>query len=286
MTELHRVIPKPPAKFYKNLKAALDGIGMPPATYHATDELIEVIRKVRAKSAEARMEERGTLDKQSAYITDAGKMCGRQIWYSFRNEEKTHPTPELTELLFWGGHAYEEAIAKAYAEAEHPWEQEVHVSFERDGVAITGRIDFLRREGNRAVELKVTQADKFKWVIAGKQHGRPEHRTQLNLYLHWLNGEGANVIYDKGELRYVISDAPKGTPPVLSFWVDYDPEQAEKDLARLATIWKMAEAGADPGVPTEYAAEYLSEGKMPLFPCSYCDWRGACWDAMRKGAAA
>lgn len=285
MAEIHRIQEQDKAPWFKDLKAAIDKVGYPSSTFRAEDELRDLIAKDAEAQDALRVAEKGTSDRLGCYITDAGKECGRALWFSYTNTEQTDPPDHHAQLLFRLGHAIEDVYGTLYEKAGYKVEREVPVSFIRDGVKISGRIDFLINTEDGPIELKSTQAEKFKWIVARKEAGRAEHRCQLNLYLHYLNNE-LLWKHDSGRLRYVITDAQKGTPSVLEFKVDYDPDQAEADLARLVRLWHMAVAKVDPGIPAPFIKNWTDKKELPLWPCCWCSYRGHCKDDLAKRGAA
>lgn len=274
----HRISPKgPKPPFFRNLSDALKKKGMPKDAWKIHEQLAEVIAIAEEARTKERLAERGTLDKQTAYVTDAGKECGRAIWLSNRSVEATNPPDTHAQVKFRVGYAFEDALTKLFEDAGHKVEREKHICLEHDGVEITGRIDFIIDD---YIELKSTHAEQFKWIVARGEAGRAEHRTQLNLYLYYENTVENNPV-EYGFLYYFITDAPKGTPSVLPFKVNYDKEKAEADIARLAHIWKLEQ---DPGVPPEFQAEFQQTGRAPLWPCVYCSYHTHCWS--KKGVSA
>jgi len=273
MGEIHLpIVPQQKARFYKKLKDALDDVGIPDGTWETHAELTQLLALHEERRQVERLEAKGTLDKLGPYVTDFGKDCGKAIWYANQNTTKTNPPDEYSRLLFALGHAAEEAYASMYEAAGWDVKREVSVSFVRDDVEIRGRIDFLVTNNDVMFELKSTQAEKFKWVVAKREPGRAEHRAQLNAYLHYRNLNREKI--DRAQLRYIITDAPKGTPSVLTYWVDYDADKAEWDIARQVRIWKLEQ---EPGRPAAFDAEYVSAGRPPQWPCLYCDYRDGCW---------
>lgn len=271
------------AKWFKNIKAAIDAVGLPSESISDWAHLRVVYDKCEELDRKARLEERGTLDRETAYVTDAGKECGRALYYSYTNTEVSDPIDLTGRIKMDMGNAAGELFAKRYRQAGVDVKEEEHVAFDvayqGQTVRVTGRIDYHIEDEDKVIELKSTASDSFKWLIARKEPGRTEHRTQLNLYLHRKNLDGLN--YRFGILRYLLIDAPKGTPNPLSFKVEYDAAKAEADLQRLARIWVESKAGKDPGIPDWAFDEYTREGKIPLFPCSYCGHKTTCWAATK-----
>lgn len=267
----------------KGLKGVIEHVGVPAATFHDSEELKVLIDAKEAKRQEERLKERGTLAQQNPYVTDAAKECLRQLFFAYTQTPVTDPPDTASRMAMELGNQAEEKYIELYREAGFEVETQERVEFTIDGVLVSGRMDFFFVD-DIPVEVKATQASKFMWTVLDREAGKEGHRRQLNLYLHYLNDFGANVKYPKGKLRYVITDAPKGTNPVFAYWIDYDKAMADDDLARIAAAWKQSQAGNDPGIPPAVK----KEGDLLVWPCLYCNWRSICkaeLNEMKKGAA-
>lgn len=282
--------PKTKVAWVKNTGDAIKKFGVPSESIEDSAHLAEVMRRCEEADRAKRIEERGTTDKVNPHVTDAGKDCARQLFYAATNTERSDPIDVSGWLKIQSGNGVGDKFAELYEKAGYNVVNEEHVSFDVpcDGevVKVSGRIDHHILDEEKVVELKTTFDNSFKWMVARQQPGREEHRVQLLLYLHRKNLDG--IPYKYGVLRYLVLDAPKGTPNPMSFRVDYNAEEAEWYLQRTAKIWLMAQRGEDPDIPPWFVEQFYAEGKMPLYPCSYCGWKSKCWgsfNAARKGAA-
>lgn len=269
--------PKTKVPFYKNIKAAIDDVGLPSESRAVESEFAGLLDIAESKRQQDRLDERGTLDKQNSYVTDAGKECGRQVVYANLNVPRTDPTDVSGKLKMKFGNIGEETMALLYTDAGWEVEREVHVRcVAKDGHEVTGRIDFLLRKDGIVRELKCVASDSFKWTLARREPGKPDHRAQLNLYLHWMTEQG--IPFRLGQLVYFLTDAPKGTPNPLAFPLAYDRDKALADIERLAELWRMSEAGIVPDRPPHIEEIREAGGRPPVWPCLYCDWKTHCWN--------
>lgn len=242
---------------------------------NATDELRSILRNGLvalndAQQAE-RLAQRGTLDKLNPHVSDAGK-CQRQITYSLRNIKPSDPMTEDSLTNFLVGHAVEEAWAKILVAAGAEIVREERVSIPAGNTVVTGRKDFgiklLWR--NSIVELKSTNSRAMGFMLKTGEKGKADHRKQLNLYLH-----ASNV--PVGYLVYLVKDATKGEPILHAWEVEYDMGQAHNDLMALSLADEIAKRGELAPVPEGYS--------NTKYPCTYCNWRSACWKTTAKQVA-
>jgi CRISPR/Cas system-associated exonuclease Cas4 (RecB family) len=234
---------------------------------NATDELRAILRNglvaLNDEQQAARLIERGTLDKLNPHISDAGK-CPRQVTYSLRNIEPSDPMTEDSLTNFLVGHAVEDAWAKILVAAGAEIVREERVSIPAVATVVTGRKDFgvklLWRES--VVELKSINSRAMAFMLKSGERGKPDHRRQLNLY---LRASGLSV----GHLVYLVKDATKGEPILHAWEVEYDAERADADIAALVLADEIAKRGELAPIP---------EGNQQnKYPCTYCNWRTACW---------
>jgi CRISPR/Cas system-associated exonuclease Cas4 (RecB family) len=235
---------------------------------NATAELRAILRNglqaMEAEKQAARIELKGTAAKTNPYISDAGR-CIRQVTFSLMNIEPSEPYTEDALMNFLVGHAVEEAWAQVLIGAGATFVREERVEIPIDGTKVTGRKDF---DGIRLlwqssiVELKSTNSRSMAWTLKRGDQGKPDHRRQLNLYLHASRME-------VGYLVYLVKDATKGEPILHAWAVDYDEEQALADLEAMAMANALAQIQRPPAIP---------EGmKQSAYPCSYCSYRTHCW---------
>jgi CRISPR/Cas system-associated exonuclease Cas4 (RecB family) len=241
---------------------------------NATDELRSILRNGLvalndAQQAE-RLAQRGTADKLNPHVSDAGK-CPRQITYSLRNIKPSDPMTEDSLTNFLVGHAVEEVWAKILIAAGAEIVREERVSIPAGNTVVTGRKDFgiklLWRQS--IVELKSTNSRSMAFMLKSGEKGKADHRKQLNLYLHASKFPHPLGAVDTGYLVYVVKDATKGEPILHAWEVEYDEGQANNDLMALSLADEIAKRGELAPVPEGYSST--------KFPCTYCNWRSACW---------
>lgn len=235
----------------------------------ATADLREILRSglvaLEERKRQQRIAERGDGDKHNPFVSDAGK-CFRQVVYSLMNAEMTNPPTEDALMNFLVGHCVEEAWAEILTAAGAEYVREERVRIPAGDTFVTGRKDFtsgtLLRWRDAITELKSTNSRAMGWMLKKGEHGKDEHRRQLNLYLYHDD-------LPAGYLVYLVKDTTKGEPILHAFRVEIDREQAENDIATMTEADKLAKRGELPPIPEEYA-------KRPNFPCSYCSWSTQC----------
>lgn len=240
--------------------------------------------KQKAKDEQRAIEKQGV--KPNPYFTDALK-CERAIYFRLTGEPETEPLTTDSLINFEVGHAIEEAFATMLSYPGVQMLREQSMEFSINGVRISGRLDFLLLllQESILVELKAINSRSLGFMLKRQMPGRDEHRHQINLYLHGsqqgllqrkTDVDGNRLLvpvvekFDLGYLVYVVRDATKGEPPIHAFPVRYDKQMAEGDLEFLAQISHRADARNDPGIPVGF--------EKKKFPCSYCSWKGRCWD--------
>lgn len=283
MVDLHMIQEKSgeKAKWFKDLGKAVDVMGAPAGTHAYFKELGRLLEKADEGYQADRLQQRGTLDRQTIYVTDSGKECAQQLYYDYTNTPPTNPPDAYARLHFIAGHAVEEALATVYEAGGYEVEREVHISIPiaDDVPPSTGRIDFVIKTSDDLIELKKVQADKFKWEIARRAQGKWAHRQQANEYLYYYN-EVKGEVRPQMTLMYIAIDAPKGTPAVFPYVVKYSKAHALANLQRKAELWRRAQAKNPPGIPEQFVEE------MPVWPCLYCSYQDICKAELKERGAA
>ena len=227
-------------------------------------EMIEAgVNALQLQQQEDRIAERGTADKQNPYVTDAGK-CPRAVGLSMLNIPGKPFTTD-TLINFGLGHAAEEFLAKALeAGTDSMVKREVRIEIPTEGTVVSGRADFILWDQGLIVELKNTSTMAMKYLEEG---GRPEHRSQLNLYLHATGLPAGALVY--------MAKAAKGMITTKEYEVNYDKHQALEDLAALEAIdAHVKKTGEAPDKPDGYL--------QSKYPCSYCQYSVHCWSIPKQ----
>lgn len=253
-----------------HMSEVLDQYGDPGADVIRT--LLADKFKAREENRKAeRLAERGTLQKQNPYISDANK-CPRQVYYSLTDSEP-EPYDFNTLLTFQIGTTIEGVICEVLGEDAGELIREHRVEIETPNTVVTGRSDAeMLGVGNHLFEIKSTNSRAMKFMLKDGREGQDDHRHQLNLYLHasqlGLFPEGRK--YNSGWLLYIVKDPTRGEECVFPFRVEYDLVMAANDLTLLDTVAAIVKGGGDiPDRPEGY-----SKSK---FPCSYCNFKDECW---------
>ncbi len=213
------------------------------------------------------------------HVSDAGK-CPRQLFFRLTGVSKTEPMTLDSWMTLNLGKKAEELYLELLEAAGVRIIAQQTMTLEKDGEKVTGTLDLLLEipEAVREIvpgldprevwELKTKNSRALGWVIKrGGPDGDDGYVKQLNGYLH---GSTVKPTHARGRLVYTAVGATRGEPLFHAWFVDYDVEKVEADLARLAKIGKDAKAGIDPGIPEAFA-------KCPNWPCGYCDWKRLCF---------
>jgi hypothetical protein len=229
-----------------------------------------------------RIAEKGTELKLNPYVTDIGK-CPKQNDYSFRNVPKTNPPSAASLFTFGIGNAVEDWVAgileglgvdtglhilktQFRIEVTHP-----------DGVTVSGRLDagIEFPDTEIILEFKSINRDGMYWLLKNQDGARPDHVSQCNQYL-------VAKRIDRGYVVYLVKDAKKGEEVVHAYRVDRDDERAIEEQDVLAQQWLRAQEPEFVPIPAEYLTKFRKSGKIPNYPCGYCDWQDVCWSEERK----
>lgn len=286
-----------------DLKAATKAHPISPAGDPFVALLKVAFEKAREADQAKRLEERGTLDKETMYLSD-GVECLRQIVWARQNREVTNP-PDIYSLMnFQVGHAVQEAVARVLTHLGGELIEEHHIDVEVDGSHVTGRSDFLldiprsvleslnlggaELPEHNLIEIKATGEAAMVAMLGRGEEGKDGHRRQLNRYTHASRlGLMGDRKYEGGWLTYFVPLLPKGQPNFFPFWVPYNPALATGDLDYLAHADRMATAGEDPGIPPEFLQAYENSKKSPkmppVWPCQYCPFLETCWEEVFLG---
>jgi len=160
------------------------------------------------------------IEEKDIFHASMAGMCPRIIYL-----EKTNPIkPDYKlEKIFLIGHIFhdffEENLYKDY-------ECEKRLSFESDGVKISGKADAYNDE--EVIDFKTCKDTK--WIYEPK----PEHMVQINIYMKMLN-------LDSGRLIYI----GKTDLDLKEFTVKYDDELFKEILKKLKDVTQKIKEKAD-----------------------------------------
>lgn len=254
----------------------------------------------RELSDKKRLEERGTLDQETMYLSQAGNECLKQAVWARQNHPVSNPLDIWSLMNFEVGDAVQAALARVLTHLGGTLIEEHHVEVPHGGSVATGRSDFLLDipkevitelgldgtgvDENNLIEVKATGESAMVNLIGNGQHGRQSHRDQLNQYLHasHLGLMPGGRVYDRAWLIYHVPLQPKGQPNIFPFEIGYSPARAIGNLDWLMEAERMALAGETPDIPASYIQSYEKKGKVPVFPCEYCQFEDDCWKEVRQ----
>lgn len=176
------------------------------------------------------------------------------------------PLPDRALLIFDDGHWHEELLKDHIRKTVFQlieWKgpkQRVHIATIA-GQDMTGELDGLLQDPMGAqwlLELKSINHFSFERLDADPL---PEHRRQVNLYLHGLLQAGLPI------RKALILYKNKNTAAMKEFVIEYDPALALADIALFAQVAGWAAAKTVPPRPYEPTDWH----------CSYCPWQRTCW---------
>tara|TARA_R110000824_G_scaffold67689_2_gene175278 strand:+ start:107 stop:781 length:675 start_codon:yes stop_codon:yes gene_type:complete len=148
--------------------------------------------------------------------------CDRYVWLCYHGKMVDQPLPAKLQRIFQNGSFLEERVEVWLKNLNILVDREVSVK--QDIPPISGRIDFLIKHydfGLIPIELKSINTAGF----AKLRGPKPEHQTQIQMYLNMGN-------YDKGTVLYENKNDQK----IKTFIVDRDPEQWADILERCFRI--------------------------------------------------
>lgn len=255
--------------------------------------LEEAFKLGRVAYEEKRIEERGTLDQETMYLSQAGDECQRQMVKKRANHPVTDP-PDIYSLMnFKVGDAVQRAVTDVLANLGGEIIEEHHVSIEHGEMTATGRSDLLidiprdvveklgydpgRVDEHNLIEVKATGESAMVSMIGNGEAGKKGHRSQINQYVHASKLGLMPYEYDRAWLVYFVPLQAKGQPNIFPFEIGYSPALATSDLDWLEAAEKLAQKGEVPPIPPEYMAQYEAKKKVPVWPCGYCAFERDCW---------
>lgn len=215
------------------------------------------------KLANRMSEERG---KPTLRLSNLGKPCLRQLWYSINTPKLAEPLPPSTRIKFLFGDILEEFLLFLARAAGHKVEREQE-TVEVDGVE--GHIDgVIDGELVDAKSASTYSFNKFK-----------EHRLSEDDpfgYLTQLGAYGATV--GAGRDHFLAIDKTLGNI-TLDSWDKKDPKEI-KD--RVAIVREALASDIPP--PRHYSdVPFGKSGNRKLgVACSYCPFKRSCWPGLKQ----
>lgn len=282
-----------PASWQPHLKSVVAEFGEGDATTPLRRVLELGLSKQLELEALERAKEGRTHDHP--WISDAGK-CPRATYLALSGVPKTEALSLDSWMTLTMGRLAETLYIQLLEMAGVKIVSQQRVELERDGHTISGRIDLLVEipddlreqipglDERELWEIKTKNSRAMGWTIKRGGPAKDDNYVrQVNGYLHAAaEGKIPKPTYARARLVYTAVGATKGEPLLHAWFVEYDRDQAERDIASLASLAQMAKSGVDPGIPEAYAEEHRKTGKPPLFPCGYCDYRGHCFTRKEK----
>jgi CRISPR/Cas system-associated exonuclease Cas4 (RecB family) len=199
------------------------------------------------------------------YASEAGDVmgpsaCHRKLWYRWHGVPPEDLTPDGLLALVIG-----DVIGERIGELllDHGVALKVEEPWALADPPLTGRADAITWPTlRRVVEVKTVPAR------ARKHLPRDEHVRQLALYYYALHERHS---LEGGTLLYVVKDATKGMPVVLTF------DFLADELLAVARETREAMREAYPRL-TGIDVPDRPQGYSPQeYPCSYCSYRSRCW---------
>jgi CRISPR/Cas system-associated exonuclease Cas4 (RecB family) len=210
----------------------------------------------------------GPRKRYTPAVSRAGH-CPRALSYWACGIPETNPTPARLGLTWIFGDAVERILDDALRATGTPitnYQRKIRIPFKYG--EIYGQMDRVI-EPDTVLDYKSISSYGF---AEAERTATPEHVAQVNLYIHALRGEG-QIRFTRGCLLYL----DKNSSALHQQWFAYSPELAEATIAMFEAVEEAAQAKQLLPRPNGY-----KPGKAP---CSYCNWRDACWSVGAHGVA-
>jgi CRISPR/Cas system-associated exonuclease Cas4 (RecB family) len=194
-------------------------------------------------------------------VSRAGQ-CPRALTYWACGIPETNPTPPRLGLTWKVGDAVEAILDDALRATGVPitnYQKKIRIPYAYGD--IFGQMDRII-EPDTVLDYKSINTYGFQEV---ERAASPEHVAQVNLYIHALRLEG-QTRFKRGCLLYM----DKSSSALAQQWFDYSPELAEAAIAMFEAVEEAARAGQLLPRPAGFTPTQA--------PCSYCNWRAACWE--------
>jgi hypothetical protein len=193
-------------------------------------------------------------------VSRAGQ-CPRALSYWAQGVPESHPTPPRMGLTWQFGDATELVLDNALRATGVPvthYQRRIRIPYAHGN--IFGQLDRII-EPDTVLDYKSISSYGFAETEDGAS---PDHVVQVNLYIHGLRLEG-QTRFRQGCVLYL----DKNSAALRQQWFNYSPDLAAAAIAMIEAVDEAARSRRPLPRPTGY-----EPGKAP---CSYCNWRGTCW---------
>lgn len=221
----------------------------------------------RLEDKEVRVREPNTL-----YMSEVGKPCVRQIWYSVHTPEAAEAMPDKTNLKFMIGDLLEDAVLMLAESAGHTVErQQERCSFNVDGYTVRGRIDAVI--DGVLVDVKTASKYSFEKFLRGLDNTNDSfgYRAQLNGYNFALNGK------DLTRQGFLVIEKTSGDLAYVDCNDRFDVH------SRVRNVVRAVSSSHTPKRHFEDIAEGASGNRVLGVECSYCAFKHPCWSDVNGG---
>ena len=219
--------------------------------------------------------------------------CHRKIWYGLHGETQgLAPTRETlgSQLRFWGGRRFEDAIGSALVESGLTVQRQALVKPLRPSAWCwaPGHADLLVVDWRRLLEIKAPRAEAFR-----RARGKPDelvrvqYRYQLSAYFHelhrrglvetaawiFLDREGSNEpveIEFEGDFVVPI-EGVVAEEEAKAYLVTADEPPPRLPFTKIAKVWK-----GKPPRKNQAAQRVVKGYSWRSWRCGYCQWESVC----------
>lgn len=212
-------------------------------------------------------------DPKTLFMSEIGKPCTRQLWYSVNEPDGGEELTGKTRIKFLYGDLLEDAILLLASAAGHLVERnQERCSFSVDGWNVRGRIDAVI--DGVLVDVKTASKYSYEKFVKGLDDTNDSfgYRAQLHGYNYALNGNDNHQ-----RQGFLVIEKTNGD-------VTYVDSNDKFDIVgRVSHIVSHVEAAKAPKRHFRDVAEGTSGNRVLGTECSYCAFKHKCWSDANGG---
>lgn len=242
-----------------------------------TKEISEWVADDISKSLERQLGRIGSGFKRNLRLSSLGTPCERKLWYSVNSKSEPEPLPPYVRNKFIFGDITESYILGLAKAAGH-----TVVGLQDQLVAdgIVGHRDCII--DGMLIDVKSAASNSFNKFKQNKLRDDDPfgYISQLSSYLHASQHDP--LLTEKNKAGFLAFDKQFGHITVDIYDLTEDVKNKSKEIQEKKDLVKKSKP---PSVPYEDAPQYKNnpEGNRKLVaPCSYCEFKKACWPNARK----
>jgi hypothetical protein len=253
------------------LRNSLDGKGVE----LTVEQQAELGARIAGKVAIALNRQHWKRPLKTLRMSEIGKPCLRQLWYSYHTPEKGEKLRPDTQLKFLYGDIIEELVLFLAKQAGHKVEgEQTRLEFKHNGWKIVGHRDAII--DGVLVDVKSASSYSFKKFEEGMNDDNDAfgYRAQIGAY-------AAGTLIQEGKALptgWVAVDKQNGK---VCFSPNTDPVSMPEHLDNVT--WALDE-DKPPTRDFGDVPEGTSGNKKLCVECSYCPFKKECWPGLRAFA--